>query len=95
MITKHLVNPVTLTIELDDLTWLHAFLKEEIRAVEIDREKVNSLHTAMAIRAAKKTLELEHETMTKIIEALDAAVVANDEREAIAKRIAAMTPPVA
>lgn len=95
MITKHLVNPVTLTIELDDLTWLHAFLKEEIRAVEIDREKVNSLHTAMAIRAAKKTLELEHETMTKIAEAINKQIAVIDEHEALAKRIAAMTPPVA
>lgn len=95
MITKHLVNPVTLTIELDDLRWLHAFLKEEIRAVEIDREKVNSLHTAMAIRAAKKTLELEHETMTKIAEAINKKIAVIDEHEALTKRIAAMTPPVA
>ena len=95
MITKHLVNPVTLTLELDDLTWLHTFLKEEIRAVEIDREKVNSLHTAMAIRAAKKTLELEHETMTKIAEAINKQIAVIDEHEALAKRIAAMTPPVA
>lgn len=95
MTTKHLVNPVTLTIELNDLTWLRTFLKEEIRAVEIDREKVNSLHTAMAIRAAKKTLELEHETMTKIAEAINEQIAVIDEREALAKRLAAMTPPVA
>lgn len=30
--------------------------------------------------------------MTKIIEALDEAMVANDEREAIAKRLAATVP---
>lgn len=29
MTTKHLTNPVTLTLEIDDLGWLRNFLKEE------------------------------------------------------------------
>ena len=95
MTTKHLVNPVTLTLELDDLGWLRNFLKEESLSAEIDHEKVERLHNNVAIRTAKAVLSKEHDMMTKIIDTLDAAVVANDEREAIAKRIAAMTPPVA
>lgn len=95
MTTKHLVNPVTLTIELDDLTWLRAFLKEESRAAEIDHEEVERLHTNVAIRTAKAVLSKEHDRMTKIIDDLDAAIGANDMREALARKIAAMTPPVA
>lgn len=95
MNTKHLVNQVTLTIELDDLTWLHAFLKEESLAAEIDHEKVERLHTDVAIRTAKAVLSKEHDRMTKIIEALGEALVANDERESVARKIAALTPPVA
>lgn len=95
MNTKHLVNQMTLTIELDDLTWLHAFLKEESLAAEIDHEKVERLHTDVAIRTAKAVLSKEHDRMTKIIEALGEALVANDEREAVARKIAALTPPVA
>lgn len=89
MTTKHLKNPVTLTLELDDLTWLRNFLKDERIAAEIDHEEVASLHTDVAIRAAKQVLSHEHDKMTKIINALDEAMVADDEREAIAKRIAA------
>ena len=95
MTTKHLVNPVTLTLELDDLGWLRAFLKEESLAAEIDREEVERLHNNVAIRTAKAALSKERDRMTVVIEALDEALVANNEREAIAKRIAAMTPPVA
>ena len=95
MATKHLVNPVTLTLELDDLGWLRAFLKEESLAAEIDREEVERLHNNVAIRTAKAVLSKERDRMTVVIEALDEALVANNEREAIAKRIAAMTPPVA
>lgn len=95
MTTKHLVNPVTLTLELDNLGWLRAFLKEESLSAEIDHEEVERLHNNVAIRTAKAVLSKERDRMTQIIDALDAAMVANDEREAIAKRIAAMTPPVA
>ena len=89
MNAKHLTNQVTLTLALDDLGWLRNFLKDERIAAEIDQEEVASLHTDVAIRAAKQVLSHEHEKMTKIINALDEALVADDEREAIAKRIAA------
>ena len=89
MKAKHLTNPVTLTLELDDLGWLHNFLKEESLHAEIDHEEVERLHTDVAIQAAKTVLSSEHAQMTKIIDALDEALVADDAREAIAKRIAA------
>lgn len=92
MTTKHLVNPVTLTIELDDLTWLRAFLKEERRATEIDQEEVERLHTDVAIRTAKAVLSKEHDRMTTIIDDLDAAIGAADMREALARKIAATLP---
>lgn len=95
MSTKHLTNPVTLTLELDDLGWLRNFLKEESFNAEIDHEEVERLHTDVAIRAAKVTLNKELAQMTKIIEALDVAAHADDAREALARQIAAMTPPVA
>ena len=92
MSTKHLTNPVTFTIELDDLGRLHNFLTEEILHAEIDHEEVERLHTDVAIRTAKAVLSKEHDRMTKIIEALDEALAANGEREAIAKRLAATVP---
>lgn len=92
MSAKHLTNPVTLTLALDDLGWLRNFLKDERLAAEIDRDEVASLHTDVAIRAAKEVLSHEHDRMTKIIDALDEALAADDEREAIAKRIAATVP---
>ena len=92
MSTKHLTNPVMLTLELDDLGWLRNFLKEESLHAEIDHEEVERLHTDVAIRTAKAVLSKEHDRMTKIIEALDEAMVANDERKAIAKRLAATVP---
>lgn len=92
MTTKHLVNPVTLTIELDDLTWLRAFLKEERRATEIDQEEVERLHTDVAIRTAKAVLSKVHDRMTKIIDDLDAAIGAADMRAALARKIAATLP---
>ena len=95
MSAKHLTNPVTLTLEIDDLGWLCNFLKDERIAVEIDHGEVASLHTDVAIREAKVALNHVHGRMTKIIDALDAALAADDAREAIAKKIAATMPPVA
>lgn len=95
MSAKHLTNPVTLTLALDDLGWLRNFLKDERIAVEIDHGEVASLHTDVAIREAKVALNHVHGRMTKIIDALDAALAADDAREAIAKKIAAAMPPVA
>ena len=92
MSAKHLENPVTLTLALDDLGWLRNFLKEESLPAEIDHEEVERLHTDVAIRTAKAVLSKEHGRMTEIIEALDAALAADDAREAIAKRIAATVP---
>ena len=92
MSTKHLTNPVTLTLELDDLGWLRNFLKEESLHAEIDHEEVERLHTDVAIRTAKAVLSKEHDRMTEIIEALDEALAADAEREAIAKRLAATVP---
>lgn len=83
---------IQLELTLDDLCWLRAFLKEEISAAELDREKVFSLHTSPAIHAAKKTLEREHETMTKIHAAIDKTLQAVDAREAIVRMIATTTP---
>lgn len=94
MKAKHLTNPVTLTLELDDLGWLHNFLKEESLHAEIDHEEVERLHTDVAIQAAKTVLSSEHAQMTEIIDALDAALAADDAREAIAKRIAATVPGI-
>lgn len=92
MSAKHLANPVTLTLALDDLGWLRNFLKEESLHAEIDHEEVERLHTDVAIKAAKTVLSSEHAQMEKIIDALDEALVAAAEREAIAKRIAATVP---
>lgn len=94
MKAKHLTNTVTLTLELDDLGWLHNFLKEESLHAEIDHEEVERLHTDVAIQAAKTVLSSEHAQMTKIIDALDEALAADDAREAIAKRIAATVPGI-
>lgn len=92
MSTKHLKNPVTCTLEGDLVVWLRDFLYEESLSAEIDHEEVERLHTDVAIRTAKAVLSKEHNRMTEIIEALDEAMVANDEREAIAKRLAATVP---
>lgn len=95
MSRPHAETPVTFTLDLYDLHWLRGFLGEEIRAAEIDREKVVSLHTSLAIRAAKKTLEREHETMSKIHAVIDKTINIVDRRESLSRQIAAMTPPVA
>lgn len=91
---KHLTNPVTFTLALDDLGWLRNFLKEESLHAEIDHEEVERLHTDVAIQAAKTVLSSEHAQMTKIIDALDEALAADAEREAIAKRLAATVPVI-
>lgn len=87
MNAKHLTNPVTLTLELDELGWLRNFLKEESLHAEIDHEEVERLHTDVAIQVAKTVLSREHSQMTKIIEVLDEALAADDEREAAARKI--------
>lgn len=86
---------IPLELTLDTLTWLRAFLKEEIIAAEIDHEEVERLHTDAAIRAAKAVLSQEHDRMAKAIDALDATIGRDDRRESLSRQIAAMTPPVA
>ena len=83
---------VPLELTLDDLGWLRTFLNEGRVSVDDDYKKVKSLHSDLAIGAAQEALRSERARMTKIIEALDDAMVANDEREAIAKRLAATVP---
>ena len=95
MSAKHLANPVILTLALDDLGWLRNFLKDERIAAEVDSDEVASLHTDVAIRAAKQVLSHQHEMMSKIINALDAALATDDAREAIAKQINATVPGMA
>ena len=104
MTAKRNENPVPLTLGLYELHWLRAYLKEARTAAEIDHEEVERLHTDAAIRAAKVVLNQELDSMTKVIEALDVAALADDAREVNAKKLAAtlpaqpldaMTPPVA
>lgn len=94
MNAKHLTNPVTLTIELADLRWLREFLTVARLATETDQKKVESMHTAEAIRAAKATLIQERKQMTKIIDEIHETIFVAAEREAIAKRIAATVPVI-
>lgn len=91
---KHLEHPVTLTLELDELVWLRAFLKKERDFAEIDHQEVESLHNDVATRAAKVALNHELDRITKIIDTLDASVSVDDARE-YAQQAAAMTPLVA
>lgn len=95
MSKTRLENLVTLTLELDDLGWLRAHLKEEIFNAEVDHEEVERLHTDVAIHAAKTALSQETDRMTKIVDALDIAITSDDARAAFERQIAAMTPPVA
>lgn len=95
MITKHPENPVTLTLGLYDLHWLRAYLKDARTDAEDDHQEVERLHSDVAIRAAKVALNQELDSMTKVIEALDVAAASDDAREALTKKLAAMTPPVA
>ena len=82
---------IQLELTLDDLCWLRGFLGEEIRSAEIDREKVVSMHNSLAIRAAKKTLEREHETMAKIHAVIDKTINIIDRRESLSRQIAEIT----
>ena len=86
---------IPLELTLDDLCWLRAFLDQERNAADIDRQDTNELHTILARRAATKVLVHEQETMTKIIDEICRTIDAIDERESLARKIVAMTPPVA
>lgn len=86
---------IPLELTLGTLTWLRAYLKDARTDAEDDHQEVERLHSDVAIRAAKVALNQELDSMTKVIEALDVAITTDDAREAIAKKLAAMTPPVA
>lgn len=90
---KHLENPVTLTLEAADVFYLREFMYEESISAEVDFENVETLHNDRARQAAKMTLSREHTTMTKIIDALDAALDAADVRDRLAKKIASLPDP--
>lgn len=83
---------IPLELPLDALAWLRAFLREEILSAEIDHENVETLHTDVAIRAAKEALNRELAQMTKVADAVDVAIHADDAREDIARLIAATLP---
>lgn len=92
MTTNDQSKLIPLELPLDVLCWLRIFLREEISAAEIDHENVETLHTDVAIRAAKGALNRELAQMTKVADAVDVAIRADDAREAIAKRIAETLP---
>nr|DAY36196.1 MAG TPA: hypothetical protein [Caudoviricetes sp.] len=86
---------VQLELTLDDLGWLRTFLNEGRVSVDDDYKKVKSLHSDLAIGAAQEALRSERARMTKIIEAINKQLATIDEHQARAKKLAAMTPPVA
>lgn len=95
MTRPHAETPVTLTLDLYDLHWLHAYLKDARTDAEDDHQEVERLHSDVAIHAAKVALNKELAQMTKVIEALDVAATSDDAREALTKKLDAMTLPVA
>lgn len=106
---KQLKNPVKLTLEADLVVWLRDFLYEESLSAEVDHEGVESLHTDVAIHAAKIEIGRLIARLEKVIGALDDALddARNNDRNdamdvsdgyaALAKKIAATVaaPPVA
>lgn len=86
---------IPLELTLDDLTWLRAFLNQERGAAEVDRANAKDLHNSLAARAAVQVLSREIETMTKIIDNICKTLDIIDAHESLARKIAAMTPPVA
>lgn len=83
---------IPLELTRDDLVWLRAFLDQERSAADVDRQEAMEFHTILASRAAMKALVSEQETMTKIIDEICRVIDADDEREAIARKIAATLP---
>lgn len=86
---------IPLELTLDELVWLRAFLNQERSAADVDRQDINELHTIPARRAAMSVLVREQETMTKIIDNICKLIDLVDARDSLARKIAAMTPPVA
>ena len=84
-------NPVTLTLETVDIFYLRELLYEERISAEVDFSDVENMHNNRARQVVKTTLSREHTTMTKIIDALDAALDAAGVRDDLAKKIDSMT----
>ncbi len=93
MTTKHLKNPVTLTLELDDLTWMRNFLKDG-RTSPRSTTRRSPAHTdgyprhKASGRSATSTTDL-----SKVTDALTEILVADDAREEAAKRLASRRCP--
>lgn len=83
---------IPLELPLEVLCWLRTFLRDEILSAEIDHDNVATLHTDVAIRAAKEALNREIAQMTKVADAVDVAITDDDAREAIARQIAETLP---
>lgn len=88
-------QPISLELTLDDLTWLRAFLDQERNAAEVDRANAKDFHNALAARSSVQVLSREIETMTKIIDKICRLIDVVDAHESLARKLAAMTPPVA
>jgi hypothetical protein len=86
---------IPLELTRDDLGWLRAFLNEGRVSADHDYKKVESLHNALAIGAAQDALRSEHARMTKIVDEINRLLAVIDKHESCARKIAAMTPPVA
>lgn len=82
-------------LTLDELVWLRAFLDQERSAAEVDRANARDFHNALAARAATGVLDREIEQMTEIIDKICKLIDIVDAHESLARKIAAMTPPVA
>lgn len=87
-------NPVTLTLEAVDIFYLRELLYEERISAEVDFSDVENMHNNRARQVVKTTLSREHTTMTKIIDALDAALDAAEVRDILAKKIESMTDAI-
>lgn len=83
---------IPLELTRDDLGWLRSFLDQERSAADVDRQEAMDLHTSLASRAAVKVLIREQETMTKIIDEICRTLDAIDEREFLARKVAATLP---
>lgn len=86
---------IPLELTLDDLCWLRAFLDQERNAAEVDRANAKDFHNALAARSSVQVLSREIETMTKIIDEICRLIDVVDAHESLARKLAAMTPPVA
>lgn len=86
---------IPLELTRADLHWLRGFLNAGRISADHDYKNVEALHNDLAIRAAQDVLRSEHARMTKIVEAISEKLEAIDEHESLARRNAAMTPPVA